>query len=72
MLTVWYVYNKDKRLAGPYMVQAPATQFAVSQTRFHKRWHTEQPSLTLQVIEETYDLTSAVVKRTVTDGKVNK
>jgi hypothetical protein len=70
MLTVWYVYQDDKRFAGPYMAQAPATQWAVSQTKFRMR--SNQPNPPLQVIEETYDLTSAVVKRTVTDGKVNK
>jgi hypothetical protein len=72
MLTVWYVYNDDKRLAGPYMAQSPATQFAVSQTKFHMRWGGDKPPLSLQVIEETYDLVAATVKRTVTNGVIAK
>jgi len=70
-ITLYFVFNGDTKVAGPYMAQAPATSAAVDLTK-RRYWDKDRPSETLEVVEQTYGLISSTLKRIVTDGKIEK
>jgi hypothetical protein len=68
VITLYYVYDGEKQVAGPYMAQAPATSYA----RLVTRWNRGDTPKTLEVIEETFASVCVATVRTVTDGKIHK